>query len=203
MPALHTIYALWIAWLLSWTMARFWSSRTDKRDGLWAELLFRVPFYLSLVLLFAFPPGSPYYAESLLWQAGDALGWIMAAVTAAGILITWWARIHLGPLWSDWVVKKVGHHVVDTGPYRFVRHPIYSGLILAAVATAILEGTSFAVIGAVLLTLVFYAKARREERFLRAELGEDAYNAYSRRTPMLVPFVSTHGKMRPQSGGVV
>lgn len=199
----HTIDAFWIAWLLSWTVARFWSSRTDKRDTLSAELLFRVIFYLSLVLLFAFPPGSPYYAASLLWLPGDALSWITVAVTGTGIVITWWARIHLGLLWSDSVVKKVDHHVIDTGPYRFVRHPIYSGLILAALATAVLEGTSFALIGAVLLTVAFCAKARREERFLRAELGEDAYDAYSRRTPMLVPFRRVEGKMRPRSRGVV
>jgi protein-S-isoprenylcysteine O-methyltransferase Ste14 len=198
----HSIYAIWILWLVSWTVARIWSSRADKRDSLWAELRFRVLFYLSLVLLFAFPPGSPYYAESLLWQPGEALNWILVAVTAAAILVTWWARICLGALWSDWVVKKVGHHVVNTGPYRFVRHPIYSGLILAAIATAMMEGTLFALSGAALLTMVFCVKARREERFLRTELGEDAYNAYSRRTPMLVPFVRIEGKMRPQSGGV-
>ncbi len=189
MTARHTIYALWIAWLVSWTVARVWSSRTDKRDALGGELLFRTSFYLSLVLLFAFPPENTYYFKTLLWRTSDALDWMLVAVTAAGISFTWWARIYLGPFWSDWVVKKVGHHVIDTGPYRLVRHPIYSGLILAAAATAIVEGTWPALIGAVLVALAFYIKARREERFLRAELGEDAYDTYSGRIPMLVPFL--------------
>jgi len=69
-----------------------------------------------------------------------------------------------------------------------VRHPIYSGLIFAAFATAIEKGTSYALFGAALLTLSFCAKARREERFLRIELGEDAYDVYARKTAMLVPF---------------
>ncbi|HYA36117.1 MAG TPA: isoprenylcysteine carboxylmethyltransferase family protein [Candidatus Binataceae bacterium] len=185
----HTIYALWAAWLLSWTVAMFWSNRTEKRDSIPAELFFRVFFYASLILLFAFPPSYRYFAQTQLWRLGDATNWILVAATSGGLLFTWWARIHMGPLWSDWVVKKAGHRFVDTGPYRLVRHPIYSGLILAALATAIQKGTSFALLGVAILAVAFYAKARREERFLRAELGDDAYNAYARKTPMLLPFV--------------
>jgi protein-S-isoprenylcysteine O-methyltransferase Ste14 len=69
-----------------------------------------------------------------------------------------------------------------------VRHPIYSGIIFAAFATAIEKGTSFALLGAAILTFAFFAKARREERFLRRELGEDTYDAYARKTAMLMPF---------------
>jgi len=88
---------------------------------------------------------------------------------------------------------EAGHHVVDTGPYRLVRHPIYSGLIFAAFATAIQKGTPFALLGAAMVTLAFCIKARREERFLRAELGENTYDAYARKTAMLVPFVRIEG----------
>ena len=166
----------------------FWSDRTVKRDTIGAELFFRVSVYASFILVFAFPGSHHYYAQRQLWQFENAMNWILVALTAAGLLFTWWARIHLGPLWSDWVVKKAGHHVVDTGPYRFVRHPIYSGLILATLATAIQKGTAFALLGVAVVTLAFCVKARREERFLRTELGEDAYDAYARKTPMLVPF---------------
>jgi protein-S-isoprenylcysteine O-methyltransferase Ste14 len=117
----------------------------------------------------------------------------LVAPTAAGLLFAWWARVHLGHLWSDWVVKKAGHHVVDTGPYRLVRHPIYSGLIFAAFATAIQKGTPFALLGVAMVTLAFCIKARREERFLRAELGDNTYDAYARKTAMLVPFVRNRG----------
>ena len=69
-----------------------------------------------------------------------------------------------------------------------MRHPIYFGLIFAAFVTAIEKGTSFALFGAAILTFAFYTKARREERFLRVELSEGAYDAYARKTAMLVPF---------------
>jgi protein-S-isoprenylcysteine O-methyltransferase Ste14 len=185
----NTTYALWCAWLVSWIVAMLWSNRTEKRDAIEAELLFRVLFYVSAILLFAFPARPRYRVQMQLWHFGDAMNWMLAASTAAGLLFTWWARMHLGRLWSDYVVKKAGHHVVDTGPYRLVRHPIYSGLIVAAFATAIEKGTSFAMFGGAVVTLAFYMKARREEHFLRAELGDNAYYDYARKTAMLVPFV--------------
>jgi protein-S-isoprenylcysteine O-methyltransferase Ste14 len=182
-----TIYGLWGAWVVSWSVARLWSNRTEKRGGIGAELLFRVLLGVGSILLFAFPSSSHYFAQVQLWYFGDALNWLLVAPIAAGLLFTWWARIHLGRLWSDWVVRKAGHRVVDTGPYRLVRHPIYAGLILAAFATAVEKGTSFALLGAAIVTLAFYTKARREERFLREVLGENAYDAYARKTAMLVP----------------
>jgi protein-S-isoprenylcysteine O-methyltransferase Ste14 len=185
----NTTYALWTAWLVSWTLARLWSSRTEKRASIPAELLFRLVLYFGAILLFAFPPPSDHhFAQVQLWHFVDPLNWILTAITAAGLSFTWWARIHLGRLWSDLVMTKADHHVVDTGPYRLVRHPIYSGLILAALATAIEKGTTFALLGAATMTLAFYTKARREERFLRSELDENSYDTYARKTAMLVPF---------------
>lgn len=185
------IYALWGAWFVSWNVAALWTNRTEKRAGIVAEVFFRVFLGVGTILLFAFPSiRHHYYAQVRLWHPGDALKWILVALTFAGFLFAWWARVHLGRLWSDWgVTKKTGHHVVDTGPYRLVRHPIYSGLILAAFATAIEKGTSFALLGAAIITLAFYTKARREERFLRVELSEKAYDAYAGKTAMLIPFV--------------
>jgi protein-S-isoprenylcysteine O-methyltransferase Ste14 len=187
------ILALWIAWLASWVVAAFWSNRTEKRGGIGADIAFRILFYASATLLLAPFSDRHYYGQVQFWHLGAALKWILVALTAAGFLFVWWARIHLGRLWSDWLTKKAGHHVVDTGPYRLVRHPIYSGLIFAAFATAIEKGTSYALIGAAILTFAFHTKARREERFLRVELGEGAYDAYARKAAMLVPFAS-----RPQ-----
>jgi protein-S-isoprenylcysteine O-methyltransferase Ste14 len=78
--------------------------------------------------------------------------------------------------------------VVETGPYAFVRHPIYTGLLLAVLATMVAKGTLPGVAGAILIGVSVYMKARLEERFLSQELGAAAYDAYRRRVPMLVPF---------------
>jgi len=106
-----------------------------------------------------------------------------------GLLLTWWARLHLGRLWSSVITRKEDHRIIDTGPYAFIRHPIYTGLITALLATAVAEATVTAILGTPLVAFGLWLKARSEERFLMVELGPDAYGSYCRRVPMLVPFL--------------
>lgn len=113
---------------------------------------------------------------------------MLCAATVASFAFAWWARLHLGSLWSGTITRKAGHRVVDTGPYRLVRHPIYTGIIAASFLLAIELGTPAAFAGAAFMTFGWWVKARTEERFLSRELGS-AYDDYRRRTPMLVPFL--------------
>ena len=119
-----------------------------------------------------------------------AAAWSLTLVVAFGLLFTWWARLHLGRLWSGTVTQKRDHRIVDTGPYAIVRHPIYTGLLLSSIATAALEATWVGLAGAALMVLGFYLRARLEERFLRGSLGS-AYDEYRRRVPMLIPFIGS------------
>ena len=114
--------------------------------------------------------------------------WICIGVMVVGFAFSWWARIHLGRLWSSHITKKVDHRPGRHEPYGLVRHPIYTGLIAAIVGTAVAKGTLLGVMGAVVLVAGIAMKARREEEWLRKELGGDAYDSYRRRVPMLVPF---------------
>jgi protein-S-isoprenylcysteine O-methyltransferase Ste14 len=98
----------------------------------------------------------------------------------------------IGPLWSSVITRKRDHKIIDTGPYAFVRHPIYCGLIIALLATAIAEGRLGALLGSILVILGVWQKARTEERFLLTEFGPEIYGAYCRRVPMLIPFLSRH-----------
>ena len=123
-----------------------------------------------------------------LWELHGAAAWSMTGLVALGILFAWWARIHLGSLWSGTVTQKEGHRIVDTGPYAIVRHPIYTGLLLSAYALAALRGAPVSLAGAGLFTLGWYMKARLEEGFLSKDLGAE-YEAYRERVPMLVPFI--------------
>ncbi len=112
----------------------------------------------------------------------------MPALCIAGFAFAWWARLHLGKLWSAFVTRKTDHRIIDTGPYAIVRHPIYTGIILAMFAVAVLKGTIYTIAGAIIGAFGFWIKARLEERFLRQQLGAEAYDAYRRRVPMLIPF---------------
>ena len=179
---------LWFVWWISWLAAAAWSDRPVKRPPRRQQIIYRVLAAIGAILLFGLFRHAPS-TEYLLWETPRAIAWVMVTIACIGLLGTWWARIHLGRLWSSSVGRKADHRVVDTGPYSLVRHPIYSGITLASIATAAMRGTVVAWLGVAVMTLGWYVKARMEEEFLRAELGKDAYEAYARRVPMLIPFL--------------
>jgi protein-S-isoprenylcysteine O-methyltransferase Ste14 len=177
---------LWIAWGISWLAAAVWSSRAEKRVSLGEELWYRIVLFAG-GLIFAIPSSRP--GQIRLWPLMSLPAvWACIAVAVIGFAFTWWARIYLGELWSGWITKKADHRIVDSGPYGIVRHPIYTGLLLAVLATMVAKGTLFGLIGALIITVGIWMKARLEERFLRGELGADAYDSYRQRVPMLIPF---------------
>ena len=135
------------------------------------------------------PWAAQVIGESRIWEVGNNVAYGLIVVTLLGLLLTWLARIHLGRLWSSAITRKERHRLVDTGPYAFVRHPIYTGIITALVATAAIEATLGALVGATLICSGLWLKARAEERFLMVELGPDDYKSYCRRVPMLIPFL--------------
>jgi protein-S-isoprenylcysteine O-methyltransferase Ste14 len=179
---------IWIVWFVSWMAASFWSGRTEKSAATRETWVYRFAIFIGTVLML---PWTTLYliGAKRSWEVGDIGTYAFTAVILAGLLLTWLARIHLGRLWSSAITRKQEHRVIDTGPYAFVRHPIYTGLITALFATAITEATFVALSGAALITFGLWLKARVEERFLMVELGPDHYGSYSRRVPMLIPFL--------------
>jgi protein-S-isoprenylcysteine O-methyltransferase Ste14 len=185
-------------------VASVWTRRTQARPAFGEILLYTLPTAAGALLLFVGANATMASPESTprLWRLESAFAprlwrlplwgdWALVAVAAAGFAFTWWARVTLGDLWSSSVSRKENHVIIETGPYGLVRHPIYTGLIAAAFATAVEVGSAQALVGAALMSFGFWMKARLEERFLMAELGEIAYADYRRRTPMLAPFWPT------------
>jgi protein-S-isoprenylcysteine O-methyltransferase Ste14 len=177
----------WTLWALSWGAASLWSARTVTRAPIRAALANRIVTLIGVVLLF----GSVYAWPSapMLWFISPMGILVLGVLMLGGFAFAWWARLHLGRLWSSGITRKDGHRIIDTGPYGLVRHPIYTGLIWAALTMAIAEALLPAVIGGVLLAAGLWLKAAAEEKFLSAEFGPEIYDAYRRRVPMLVPFM--------------
>jgi protein-S-isoprenylcysteine O-methyltransferase Ste14 len=184
--AMRAAITLWAVFLASWMAASAWSGRTAATPGGRRQAFYLLLHFGGWAMMFT-PPGARFTPP--VWSNPPAVAWALIALMAAGFLICWWARLHLGRLWSGGVTRKEDHRVVDTGPYRFVRHPIYTGLILASAAYAATSTTALAIAGVALSTFGFWIKAKLEERFLSEELGAEAYSAYKARTPMLVPFL--------------
>ena len=176
--------ALWVLWLVSWQFAALWRSKPTVRAP---RRSYRAQFIVVALGFFLVFNALPRLEQPHLWPVGAVLGWSMEAVIVAGILFAWWARIHLGKLWSCAIERMAEHRLVDSGPYAMVRHPIYTGLIAAAFATAAIRATPWALLGAGLFALGFALKARVEERFMEEALPD--YAAYRRRVGMLVPWL--------------
>ena len=172
---------------MSWVAASLWSGRTEKRETTYETWIYRALICAGAILIA--PWTAQVLGEKPTWQVGYYGAYALVGVMLLGLALTWWARIELGRLWSSAITRKEEHRLVDTGPYALVRHPIYTGIIIALLATATTEATILAHLGAVLITIGLWVKARAEERFLSAELGPETYESYRCRVPMLVPFL--------------
>ena len=179
---------IWLAFLASWVGASFWQGQTKKQVMTLESQRYSLPILVGGILY------TPWVAELLgwkpLWVLGDSGIYVAAMLSIAGIAFAWWGRLHLGKFWSNTITHKEDHRVIDTGPYGIVRHPIYTGLIFGMLVTGVAIGMVTTILGAILISLGMWQKGRMEEVFLSKELGEDAYCAYCRRVPMIIPFLS-------------
>ncbi len=181
--------ACWILFVLYW----IWSARqvksTLRTESAGSRLL---KYWLPLGLAFVLMEPTPWIRNSLLGARfvpdlhGTAL--LGLALTIAGLLFACWARVVLGNNWSAVVQLKQDHELIERGPYRFVRHPIYTGLLLAFLGTALALGEWRGLLGAAIVALSFWRKLRLEERWLGEQFGA-AYADYMRRVKALIPWI--------------
>ena len=122
------------------------------------------------------------------WRASETLAIAALVVEVCGIAFAIWAREHLGKLWSGRVTLKEGHHLVDTGPYRLVRHPIYTGILVGISAVVMVRGKLSAVLALPLFLIGIARKIEAEEQLLSAELG-DEYAVYRAKVRAIIPFI--------------
>lgn len=118
------VEGVWAVWVVSWFIAAAWSARTRARPKLGSEVAYRVITLIGVALLF--DRNWRRDAAISYWMAPSWAEWSLVALAVAGFAFCWWARLHLGSLWSGSVTRKEGHRIVDTGPYALVRHPIYT-----------------------------------------------------------------------------
>ncbi|MBS0452111.1 MAG: isoprenylcysteine carboxylmethyltransferase family protein [Proteobacteria bacterium] len=176
---------MWSACALYWVVMARGNKASVRRESLASRLSHFVPLALAVVLLSRPLPLPSILAVRLLPRAAWGF-WIGAVLALAGFLFAAWARGYIGRNWSAAVTVKAGHELVTTGPYALVRHPIYSGLLLAFVGTAFARGDLAGVLAVVLVWGAFHRKMRLEERWMREQFGP-AYDDYARRVPALLP----------------
>src|SRR5690348_17143447 len=184
----HLAGYAWLAFLAYWILSAGKLKATKRRESPAERLGHILPMVLAFYLLFNDAASFGWLAHPIL-PFSSALGAVGLALTFAGAAVAVWARWHLGENCSGSVTLKAGHELIRTGPYRFIRHPIYTGILLAAVGTALALDEWRGVISCAIVLITFYFKARREERFLSEEFGS-GFDEHSRHTGMFLPRLS-------------
>jgi protein-S-isoprenylcysteine O-methyltransferase Ste14 len=183
----HLIFWIWCAWALFWLMAAFRTKKTARREPLGPRLLYILTGVIGGVLIAFHGLPWPPLLNLRLWPRSGLSYSIGLAVLLAGVAFAVWARVHLGSNWSGTVTVKEDHELIRTGPYGYVRHPIYTGLIAGVIGTAICSGTLRAALGAGIIAVALLLKSRTEERFMRETFAAQ-YAKYCAEVPALVPF---------------
>jgi protein-S-isoprenylcysteine O-methyltransferase len=177
----------WVAIGLIWLATAFTTKRTARRMPRGALIAHILALGLAFDLIF-----SSYFRVGFLRDrfvpAGEWVGWAGCAICLAGFVFTVWARFQLGRNWSGTVQVKEDHTLVRRGPYALVRHPIYSGLSLALLGTAVVYGEVRCLIGTALAFFEWKRKSLLEERFMLEQFGRE-YIEYRREVKGLIPFV--------------
>lgn len=179
---------IWMAWCILWLLLAAWSKPSKRREFPWQRLEHVIPLVIGFMFI---------YNRNFAWgrlstrlvSDNFAVAFIGLSLTAGGLLFAVWARIALGGNWSGTVTIKSGHNLIRRGPYRWIRHPIYTGLLASLVGTVTLQGEVRSFLGFAIILFALYRKARREERFLSEEFGEE-FAEHTKHTGMFLPRFS-------------
>lgn len=184
------IYALWVLFGLYWFISALKVKKTKQRATWSQRLRYGLPLLVAFFLLTR-PQARVGWLEAHFVPATPWVASLGVLLTAAGAAVSLWARWHLGSNWSGVVTLKEGHELIRNGPYRVIRHPIYTGILLALFGTVLAMGEVRGLLALAIAWLSFYEKARREESFLVHEFGEK-FEAHVKQTGMFLPKIA-HG----------
>jgi len=185
--AINTIRACWIIFGAIWLIAAVSTKRSVYRESRAHRLRYSILLVLAFFLLtrghrLAYP------LSARIVPPFELIAWAGTVLCIAGLVFCIWARFTLGRNWSGAVTLKEGHELIERGPYRVVRHPIYTGLLTMFVATAIVVGHVAGIVGLLLTLVSFWIKLSDEEKVMLRQFP-DQYPAYQRRVKRIIPFV--------------
>jgi protein-S-isoprenylcysteine O-methyltransferase Ste14 len=178
---------LWLVFIAVWIAMARGGKAVAERESVYSRLSHYLPLAIAIYLLAA--PHVPIavlddrFVPLILWPVRFG-----AALTFAGIAFAIWARVWIAGNWSSDVTLKRDHELIVDGAYRWVRHPIYTGILVALAGTALAVGEWRGVLAVVLACAAYCRKLTIEEAVMRRQFGE-AYARYAERVPALVPFV--------------
>jgi protein-S-isoprenylcysteine O-methyltransferase Ste14 len=178
---------LWLAFFVLWMLAALQTKRAARSADLGRRLAYGIPVVLGFSLMFSDRRQIPWLNMRILPRTQE-LAIAAIALTLAGMAFAVWARVHLGRNWSSAPTIKEQHQLIRSGPYRLVRHPIYTGLLIALAGTFLANGRVRGALSLVVVWLAFDIKRRIEEDFMVQTFGPQ-YEDYRRTTGALFPRI--------------
>ncbi len=183
----NIISSCWGVFIVVWLLAAIFTKRTVYRESGTHRLRYMIPIVIGCYLLFR-RSRFRYPLNVQIIPPTDALLVAAALLCICGVGFCIWARAVLGRNWSGTVTLKENHELIVRGPYRLVRHPIYTGLLAMVIATAIQQGHIGGIIGLILIFVSLWIKSTHEEEVMRKQFP-DQYAAYRERVKRIIPFV--------------
>ena len=181
----NTVGALWLIFCLYWVIGALRVKRTQQMEPAGRRFGTVAVLAVAAILLFARHVNLGVLDRRFI-PNNEAIKGASIVLVAIGVAIAIWARRHIGQFWSSRVALKEDHQLIQTGPYARVRHPIYSGMLLAMIGTGLFLGEWRALVGVFLVFGAHWRKAQREEKLLAGQFGT-AYEEYCGRTGSLIP----------------
>ncbi len=182
---------IWMFFMMVWASAWLRSSIAVRTAHPWLDRLHLILVGAGVMLIVLSPlrwlPYEWLFSQSFLPNLNMVTN-IGAGVTMTGMAVAIWARFILGRQWNTTISIQENHELIRRGPYKVVRHPIYTGVLLAALGSVLALHTIGAAIGLLLLFITYAAKISREDRWLVKELGE-SYAEYRREVAAMVPWL--------------
>jgi protein-S-isoprenylcysteine O-methyltransferase Ste14 len=177
----------WLLFAVFWLASALGSKKASRRESLTERLGYIIFMAVGFVLLYdSAPPYLNWLNRSFISELRWA-GWLGAWLTLAGVLFAIWARTTIGKEWSAEIQIKQGHQLIRTGPYAQIRHPIYTGILLAIAGTALAIGEYRGLLALAIICIGFTRKAKKEESFLAAQFGP-AFEEHRRSTGFFLPI---------------
>jgi protein-S-isoprenylcysteine O-methyltransferase Ste14 len=176
---------LWVIWVVYWIVASRNVKDTRQLESPLSRAGHVIPLIVAAWLVWPDRLPGDFLGEQI-FPRSDALYLSGVLLVAAGLLFACWARYVLGRNWSGVVTVKQDHELIRSGPYRYVRHPIYTGLLLAFVGTALARDEWRGVLAVFIVYVALWRKYRLEERWMTEQFG-DAYRRFRDEVPALLP----------------
>ena len=181
----YLIEGPWIVFVAYWAVGALKTRRTERRESFASRYGILFVEIAGFALVFMDETEFGILGRRIIART-YAVGVTGVTLTWAGIALALWARWHLGQYWSARITIKEDHKLIRTGPYARLRHPIYSGLDLAAIGSTLAIDRWRCLVGVCLIISGYWIKAKREEAMLAAQFGAD-FEEHCRHTGFLLP----------------